>query len=105
MEKAVVTLTPLKQSLGLRLLDLPAVRRNDGLRSFLVATWLGWQIESNWADPFLFAIYSVVRPVASVLILVVMYSIITQGAFRSRSSRTSTWATRSTSWSARSSPG
>lgn len=64
-----------------RLLDHPAVRRNDGLRSFAVATWLGWQIESNWADPFLFAIYSIVRPLASVLILVVMYSIITQGAF------------------------
>ena len=65
-----------------RILDLPALRRNDGLRSFAVATWLGWQIESNWADPFLFAIYSIVRPVASVLILVVMYSVITQGAFQ-----------------------
>ncbi len=63
-------------------LDLPAVRRNDGLRSFAVATWLGWQIESNWADPFLFAVYSIVRPVASVLILVVMYSVITQAAFQ-----------------------
>lgn len=64
------------------MLDLPAVRRNDGLRSFLVATWLGWQIESNWADPFLFAVYSIVRPIASVMILVVMYSVITQGAFQ-----------------------
>ena len=26
-------------------------------RSFRMATWLGWQIESNWTDPFLFAIY------------------------------------------------
>ena len=76
-----MTLTPSRRGLWLRVLDLPAVRRNDGLRSFLVATWLGWQIESNWADPFLFAIYSVVRPLASVLILVVMYSVITQGAF------------------------
>lgn len=65
-----------------RVLDLPAVRRNDGLRSFLVATWLGWQIESNWADPFLFAVYSIIRPIASVMILVVMYSVITQGAFQ-----------------------
>lgn len=69
-------------TLARRLIDLPAVRRSDGLRSFLVATWLGWQIESNWADPFLFAVYSIVRPVASVLILVVMYSVITQGAFQ-----------------------
>ncbi|MGQ9491411.1 MAG: ABC transporter permease [Anaerolineae bacterium] len=65
-----------------RILDLPAVRGNDGLRSFLVATWLGWQIESNWADPFLFAVYSIVRPIASVMILVVMYSVITRAAFQ-----------------------
>lgn len=65
-----------------RILDLPALRRNDGLRSFAVATWLGWQIESNWADPFLFAIYAIARPIASVLILVVMYSVITDGAFQ-----------------------
>ncbi len=25
-------------------------------RSFWVAAWLGWQIESNWTDPFLFAV-------------------------------------------------
>lgn len=71
-----------RRGLWPRVLDLPAVRRNDGLRSFLVAAWLGWEIESNWADPFLFAVYSIVRPVASVLILVVMYSVITQGAFQ-----------------------
>jgi len=63
------------------MLDTSLVRRNDGVRSFAVAAWLGWQIESNWADPFLFAIYSIVRPVASALILVVMYSVITDAAF------------------------
>jgi ABC-2 type transport system permease protein len=63
-----------------RILDIPFVRRSDALRSFITAAWLGWQIESNWADPFLFAIYSFARPVSSVLILVVMYSIITNGA-------------------------
>jgi ABC-2 type transport system permease protein len=52
-------------------------------RSFHVAAWLGWQIESNWTDPFLFAIYSIVKPLASAAILVVMYSIITQGNFDS----------------------
>jgi ABC-2 type transport system permease protein len=44
---------------------------------------LGWQIESNWADPFLFAVYSLIKPLASVLILVVMYSIITDGDYAS----------------------
>lgn len=49
-------------------------------RSFRMALWLGWQIESNWTDPFLFAVYSIVRPVSSSLILVVMYMVITNGA-------------------------
>ncbi len=62
-------------------LDAPYLRRHDGLRSFLVASWLGWQIESNWADPFLFAVYAITRPLANVLILVVMYAVITDGAF------------------------
>jgi ABC-2 type transport system permease protein len=52
-------------------------------RSFRTATWLGWQIESNWTDPFLFAVYSIVKPLASAGILVIMYSVITQGDFES----------------------
>jgi ABC-2 type transport system permease protein len=52
-------------------------------RSFSLAAWLGWQIESNWTDPFLFAVYSFVKPLAGAAILVVMYGIITQGAFES----------------------
>jgi ABC-2 type transport system permease protein len=52
-------------------------------RSFRLATWLGWQIESNWTDPFLFAIYAIIKPLASAAILVVMYSVITQGNFDS----------------------
>src|SRR5512136_1144146 len=50
-------------------------------RSFRVAAWLGWQIESNWTDPFLFAVYSIVKPLASAGILVIMYSIISKGNF------------------------
>jgi ABC-2 type transport system permease protein len=50
-------------------------------RSFRLAAWLGWQIESNWADPFLFAIYSIIKPIAGAAILVVMYSVITKGNF------------------------
>lgn len=53
----------------------------ESFRSFKMATWLGWQIESNWTDPFLFAIYSIVKPLASAGILVVMYSIIAKGNF------------------------
>jgi len=50
-------------------------------RSFRIAAWLGWQIESNWTDPFLFAVYSIIKPLAGAAILVVMYSIITGGNF------------------------
>lgn len=52
-------------------------------RSFRLATWLGWQIESNWADPFLFTIYSLIKPLSSAAILVIMYSVITQADFDS----------------------
>jgi ABC-2 type transport system permease protein len=50
-------------------------------RSFKIAAWLGWQITSNWTDPFLFAVYSIIRPIARAAILVVMYGVITKGNF------------------------
>ena len=48
-----------------------------------MATWLGWQVESNWTDPFLFAVYVIIKPLAGAAILVVMYSIITGGDYES----------------------
>ncbi len=57
------------------------MRKSIPLRSFVSATWLGWKIESNWTDPFLFAIYSIIKPLAGAIILVVMYSIITDAQF------------------------
>jgi len=52
---------------------------SNDLRTFRNAAWLGWQMESNWTDPFLFAVYSIVRPIAGTLILVFMYLVITGG--------------------------
>jgi ABC-2 type transport system permease protein len=52
-------------------------------QSFKTATWLGWQIESNWTDFFLFAVYSIVKPLAGAAILVVMFAIITKNNFTS----------------------
>lgn len=52
-------------------------------RSLRAAAWLGWQIESNWTDPFLFTVYSVAKPVAAAAILVVMYAVATRGDFSS----------------------
>jgi ABC-2 type transport system permease protein len=42
------------------------------LRSLRIATWLGWQIESNWTEPWLFAIYVFIKPLAGSLLLVLM---------------------------------
>jgi ABC-2 type transport system permease protein len=52
----------------------------DVRRSFLTAVRLGWQMEANWTDPILFLIYSVAKPLASALILVVMLDVISGGA-------------------------
>src|SRR5437773_7881038 len=46
------------------------------------ATWLSWQIESNWADPFLFVVYSVLRPLATALLLGFMYRAVSRVALR-----------------------
>jgi ABC-2 type transport system permease protein len=48
----------------------------DTVRSLRTALLLGWRIESNWTDPTLFVIYTVAKPVASLLLLVVMIQII-----------------------------
>ncbi|OUN01273.1 MAG: hypothetical protein BAA04_08195 [Firmicutes bacterium ZCTH02-B6] len=54
----------------------PAVTWRDRWQTFRLSAWLGWQVESNWADPLLFAVYSMAKPIASALILVIMYRII-----------------------------
>ncbi|MGH2429762.1 MAG: ABC transporter permease [Candidatus Limnocylindria bacterium] len=51
----------------------------DAWRSFRTAIGLGWAVESNWSDPFLFAVYTVAKPLSAALILVLMFTIITGG--------------------------
>jgi ABC-2 type transport system permease protein len=48
----------------------------ETVRSFRTAVRLGWSMEANWTDPLLFFIYSVAKPVASALILVVMLQVV-----------------------------
>jgi ABC-2 type transport system permease protein len=43
------------------------------LRTLRWSTWLGWQIESNWADPWLFTLYLIVKPITGSLVLVFMF--------------------------------
>lgn len=57
-------------------------RAIESIRSLRTAAWLGWQIESNWAAPFLFVIYSIAKPVAGALILVLMYTVIARGGLQ-----------------------
>jgi ABC-2 type transport system permease protein len=45
----------------------------DHLRTLRLATWLGWQLETNWASPWLFAIYMLIKPVCGSLMLVCMF--------------------------------
>jgi len=45
----------------------------EHLRTLKLAAWLGWQLETNWASPGLFALYMFVKPVCGSLVLVAMY--------------------------------
>lgn len=49
------------------------------INDFKSSFFLGWKIESNWTDPFLFTIYSLIKPLSSAFILMIMYIIISQG--------------------------
>jgi ABC-2 type transport system permease protein len=52
---------------------------SDAWRSFRTAIGLGWAVEANWSDPLLFFIYTLAKPLAAALILVVMVQVITGG--------------------------
>ena len=49
---------------------------NTYWRTFKTAAWLGWEMDSNWTEPWLFVIYSIVKPVAGAFILIFMYVVI-----------------------------
>jgi ABC-2 type transport system permease protein len=51
----------------------------DAWRSFRTAIGLGWAVEANWSDPLLFFIYTLAKPLAAALILVVMVQVISGG--------------------------
>ena len=58
-------------------------RRDGGIRQawrgYATAARLGWAVEANWTDPVLFFTYSVAKPVAAALMLVVMLEIVSGG--------------------------
>jgi ABC-2 type transport system permease protein len=77
----VTVLTP-GSDLGVVQAPAPRAARVPGAwLIFRTAARLGWRIESNWADPFIFLIYAIAKPLAHAAILVVMYAIISKGNF------------------------
>ena len=51
-------------------------RLREALRPLRAAARLGFQIESNWSDPIVFAVYALAKPLATSLILYVMFQVI-----------------------------
>lgn len=47
---------------------------SETFRRLRTSAWLGWQVESNWADPVVFFIYLIARPLAVALTLAAMYA-------------------------------
>jgi ABC-2 type transport system permease protein len=72
-----VTATPVPAPLAGR--DAAAVSASDVRNGFLTGLRVGWAVEANWTDPLLFAIYSIAKPLAAALILVVMFAVISGG--------------------------
>ncbi len=58
----------------------PKPPRGEPWRTLAWSAWLGWQIESNWADLRLFILYLVVKPVCGALMLVCMFYAVRYGA-------------------------
>jgi ABC-2 type transport system permease protein len=52
----------------------------DAWRSFRTSISLGWQMESNWTDPFFFFVYSVAKPLSATLILIVILDVVSGGS-------------------------
>jgi ABC-2 type transport system permease protein len=51
---------------------------NTVLRTIKQAIWVGWKVETNWADPLVFAIYYLIRPLAGLLIVGFMFYVVQQ---------------------------
>lgn len=56
---------------------LTAPPRSPGrLATLARGAWLGWKVESNWADPFVFASYVLLKPMAAALTVIVMIRVV-----------------------------
>ncbi len=51
------------------------------------SAWLGWQVEANWAEPILFLVYAIAKPLATTLILFFMVRVVSHGGATSETFR------------------
>lgn len=51
-----------------------------GWRRFRAAGRLGWQIDGNWTDPLVFCLYTLVKPLATGLLLLALYLVASSGS-------------------------
>jgi ABC-2 type transport system permease protein len=45
------------------------------LRVMAQGAWIGWKVESNWTDPFVFLAYMIAKPIASVVMIGLIFLI------------------------------
>lgn len=43
------------------------------IRSLMASAWVGWEVESNWTEPFIFIGLQIIRPLASTLLFPLLY--------------------------------
>ncbi|MEM3053298.1 MAG: hypothetical protein QXJ47_02975, partial [Candidatus Caldarchaeum sp.] len=43
------------------------------VRALWSSAWVGWEVESNWTEPFIFIGLQVIRPLASTLLFPLLY--------------------------------
>lgn len=45
------------------------------IRAVIQGIWLGWKVESNWTNPFVFLTYLIAKPIASVILVGLVFVI------------------------------
>jgi ABC-2 type transport system permease protein len=52
----------------------------DTVKVLMQGAWIGWKVESNWTDPFVFAAYMIAKPIASVFLIGLIFLIGSEAA-------------------------
>lgn len=51
------------------------VHASSVVRAVVQGIWLGWKVESNWTNPFVFLTYLIAKPIASVILVGLVFVI------------------------------